>query len=106
MNHYFSFLRHCTLSLAILAFISLGIRLGAEEASAADSPVAVAMGAKVFAEACIRCHEPPEPASRDARTWRNISLHMRLFGDLSREDQQRVYAFLRQVSANANTKKN
>lgn len=63
--------------------------------SAEDATVSAAFGAKVFAENCTRCHEPPSATARDARAWRAISLHMRLFADLTREDQQRVLAFLR-----------
>lgn len=54
-----------------------------------------ALGAKVFAENCSRCHEAPDPASRDGREWRAISLHMRVFADISREEQQQVLNFLR-----------
>jgi len=64
-------------------------------AAADDQPMDIAQGAKVFAEECWRCHETPDPATRDARAWRSISLHMRVFGGLSREEQQQLLAFLR-----------
>lgn len=37
---------------------------------------------------------PPDPASRDVKTWRALSVHMRIFADLSRNEQQQVRAFL------------
>jgi hypothetical protein len=64
-------------------------------AAADDKPMDIALGAKVFAEECWRCHETPDPATRDARAWRSISLHMRVFGGLSRLEQQQLLAFLR-----------
>jgi cytochrome c len=85
-----------SLSLALVACGSL---------QAEDSMQSAAMGAKVFAENCNRCHEAPDPASRDGRTWTGISLHMRVFADLSQEDQHRVLAFLRTFDTAAIPKK-
>ena len=72
--------------------------LAAEDAApsaAAQNAVQAAMGAKVYAENCTRCHEAPDPATRDARAWRSISLHMRMFADISKQEQQELLAFLR-----------
>ena len=63
-----------------------------------------ALGAKVFAENCSRCHEAPDPAARAGRDWRAISLHMRVISDISREDQQHVLIFLRTFNTAAFTK--
>jgi hypothetical protein len=61
-------------------------------------------GARVFAENCSRCHEAPDPASRDGREWRAISMHMRVFSDISKEDQRNVLIFLRTFNTAAMTK--
>jgi hypothetical protein len=68
---------------------------GSRLAAAEDSPLDIAMGAKVFAEQCWRCHEPPDPASRDGRAWRTVSLHMRIYACIDRQEQQQLLAFLR-----------
>jgi hypothetical protein len=60
-----------------------------------DTPQNAGLGAKVFAENCARCHEAPDPASRSGREWRGITMHMRIFADISREEQQNVLIFLR-----------
>ncbi len=67
----------------------------ASAGAAADSPMDIAMGAKVYAEQCWRCHETPDPATRDGRAWRAVSLHMRVFACLTRAEQQQLAAFLR-----------
>ena len=73
--------------------------------TAADSMQEAALGAKVFADHCSRCHEAPDPASRDGRSWRAISLHMRVLGDLSAEEQHRVLLFLMTFNTAAMTMK-
>jgi mono/diheme cytochrome c family protein len=78
------------IALAILLACVLGGRVWS-----ADSMQEAALGAKVFAENCSRCHEAPDPASRDGRAWRAITMHMRVFADISREEQQQVLRFLR-----------
>jgi hypothetical protein len=70
-----------------------------------DTMQNAALGARVFAENCSRCHESPDPASRDGREWRAISLHMRVFSDISKEDQRNVLIFLRTFNTAAMTKK-
>ena len=88
-------------SLALIPSAILACAAGA--AAAADQPtqppirntaLEIAFGAKVYAENCNRCHETPDPASRDGKTWRALSVHMRIFADLSRSEQQQVRAFL------------
>ena len=69
-----------------------------------DTMQNAALGARVFAENCSRCHEAPDPASRDVREWRAISMHMRVVSDLSKEDQRNVFIFLRTFNTAAMTK--
>jgi hypothetical protein len=69
-----------------------------------DAMQNAALGARVFAENCGRCHEAPDPASRDGREWRAISMHMRIFSDISKVDQRNVLLFLRTFNTAAMTK--
>ena len=85
----------CLIAIVAMSLLST-VRLQAE-----DAPLDVAMGAKIYAENCTRCHEAPDPASRDGRAWRAVSLHMRLFADLSGPDQHQVLAFLRTANTAA-----
>lgn len=88
----------CVVFSTLPLLACLGARLDA--ATQAPPPVepdalAAALGAKVFAENCNRCHLAPSPVLHSAQGWIAISLHMRVFGDLSRTDQRRVLQFLR-----------
>jgi hypothetical protein len=87
------------IATTMILLAALGIRAYGE-----DTMQDAALGAKVFAENCSRCHEAPDPASRAGRDWRSISLHMRVISDLSREDQQKVLIFLRTFNTAAFTK--
>lgn len=59
--------------------------------AAADSEPS---GATVYAQNCTRCHQAPDPAQRNAQAWRPVALHMRVFADLTRREEQAVLAFL------------
>lgn len=60
-----------------------------------DTMKDAALGAKVFVDNCSRCHEPPDPISRNSREWRTVIMHMRVYADLSRTDEHNVLQFLR-----------
>lgn len=85
-----------TVLLATLAAAPLGAVEAGQES---------ARGAKVYAENCGRCHQIPDPASRDAKAWRPIALHMRMLADLSAEEQHVVLVFLRTYDTAAMTKR-
>jgi hypothetical protein len=84
---------------ALIASLACLIAPLAAESQAAPPPepdaMAAALGAKVFAENCGRCHNAPDPATHSRREWVAISLHMRVFADLSQDEQRRVLMFLR-----------
>lgn len=67
-------------------------------AAAVQDPADAVRGAKVLADNCARCHEAPDPASRSRSQWSAIAQHMRIFSDISQDDQRRVVAFLRMVN--------
>lgn len=83
----------------VILLAAMGIRAYGE-----DTMQDAALGAKVFAENCSRCHEAPDPAARAGRDWRAVSLHMRVISDISRVDQQHVLIFLRTFNTAAFTK--
>ena len=96
----------------VVLLLVAGATLTAADTLAASAPLPAAnptqeaaVGAKIFADHCSRCHEAPDPASRDGRSWRAISLHMRVLGDLSAEEQHRVLLFLITFNTAAMTKK-
>jgi len=78
-----------------LSALLLIVAFSASSVAAEDAPLEMALGAKVFAENCARCHEAPEPSSHDGRAWRAVSLHMRVFAYLSQDEQHQVLVFLR-----------
>jgi mono/diheme cytochrome c family protein len=77
-------------------FLSMTFALAicASTLSAEDTQLSIAMGAKTFAENCARCHETPDPSFHEGDSWRPISLHMRVFACISKEEQHQVLAFL------------
>lgn len=83
------------MSNSTLSALLLILACSAPSIAAEDAPLEMALGAKVFAENCARCHEAPEPSFRDGRAWRAVSLHMRVFAYISRDEQHQVLAFLR-----------
>jgi cytochrome c1 len=78
-----------TVSLLLAVLVQAPALLAQEDARQ------VGLGAKVYAENCNRCHEAFSPTTHDGNAWKAISLHMRLFADLSRTEQAQVLAFLR-----------
>jgi hypothetical protein len=80
--------------MARTTFIALLLVLG-RSANGDDASPSAGFGARVFAENCSRCHEPPDPASRSGQEWRAISVHMRIIADISQADQRNVLIFLR-----------
>jgi hypothetical protein len=75
----------------------------AAQQAALQEAMAMALGAKIFAEQCVRCHAAPDPLSRNRQQWNAIALHMRLFADLSRADQRSVLIFLHHVNTSGMT---
>jgi mono/diheme cytochrome c family protein len=89
---------------SVIASILFPLVLLSGRAHGDDITQNAALGARVFAENCSRCHEAPDPASRDGREWRAISMHMRVISDISKEDQRNVLIFLRTSNTAAMTK--
>ena len=54
-----------------------------------------ALGSKIYAENCARCHAIPDPGSRSKRQWVGITMHMRIFSDISHEEADNLLAFLK-----------
>ena len=70
------------------------LSFAAPSAVLAQDQAAFGRGAKVFGDNCARCHQAPSPTFKTDREWRTITLHMRVFSNLSHSETDAVLAFL------------
>jgi mono/diheme cytochrome c family protein len=77
------------LPLLSMAFVLLGT-----PPAAAQDGEAIARGAQVWSQHCVRCHTPRAAGEYTDRQWATIVLHMRARGNLTREEARVVTAFL------------
>mgnify|MGYP000182662551 CR=1 FL=1 len=77
----------------MLAVVCVLLAFPAPSVLAQDQAV-FGRGAKVFSENCARCHQAPSPTFKTDREWRTITLHMRVFANLSHLETDAVLAFL------------
>lgn len=74
------------------ALIALAAAMLAADASAQESEVS--QGASVYGRVCGRCHNPRSPLERSDNEWVIIANHMRVRGNLTRDQIRSVVAFL------------
>lgn len=65
----------------------------------AQSAAAVAEGAKLYGQNCLRCHTARSPMERTDREWVTIVNHMRARANLTRSHARALTAFLQQTNA-------
>ena len=76
------------------AILALAAALALPPALSAQSPTAVADGARVWADHCTRCHNARPSQERTDGQWLTIVLHMRARANLTRADARLVTTFL------------
>ncbi|MCF6167173.1 cytochrome c [Lutibacter sp.] len=55
-------------------------------------------GAQLWGENCIRCHNTPSPAAYNDTDWTTIEMHMRIRANLSKEQSEKVFDFIRSAN--------
>jgi len=55
-------------------------------------------GAQLWGENCIRCHNTPSPSSFNDTDWKTIELHMKVRANLSKEQSDKIFEFIRTVN--------
>ncbi|WP_456376252.1 c-type cytochrome [Lutibacter sp.] len=55
-------------------------------------------GAQLWGENCIRCHNTPSPAAYNDTDWTTIGLHMRIRANLSKEQSEKIFAFIKSAN--------
>ena len=78
----------------MLAVVCAGLSIAAPSAILAQDQAVFGRGAKVYSDNCARCHQAPSPSFKTDREWRTITLHMRVFANLSHSETDAVLAFL------------
>lgn len=51
-------------------------------------------GAQLWGENCIRCHNTPSPVDFNDAQWKTIGLHMQVRANLTKDETEKVVAFL------------
>lgn len=55
-------------------------------------------GAQLWGETCIRCHNTPSPASYNDPDWNTIKLHMKVRANLTKEQADKIFEFLKSAN--------
>ena len=55
-------------------------------------------GAQLWGENCIRCHNTPSPSSYNDTDWSTIGLHMRIRANLTDEQAEKVFEFIKSAN--------
>jgi mono/diheme cytochrome c family protein len=55
-------------------------------------------GAQLWGENCIRCHNTPSPAAYNDTDWNTIGLHMQVRANLSKEQAQKIFDFIKSAN--------
>lgn len=55
-------------------------------------------GVQLWGENCIRCHNTPSPASYNDTDWSTIGLHMQVRANLTKEDSDKIFAFIKSAN--------
>ena len=79
---------------AFTAAACVWLLFAAPSAVLAQDQATFGRGEKVFSDNCARCHQAPSPTFKTDREWRVITLHMRVFANLSHSETDAVLAFL------------
>ena len=56
------------------------------------------VGAQIWGETCIRCHNTPSPASYNDTDWETIGLHMKVRANLTEEQAKKVFEFIKSAN--------
>ena len=85
---------------ALLSMLGADLALAGPDKSAAPAPPAATgkSGAQLWAENCQRCHNLRSPASYSPAQWEVAMLHMRVRAPLTRDQHDKILAFLKSGS--------
>lgn len=56
------------------------------------------IGAQLWGENCIRCHNTPSPADYNDVDWETIGLHMKVRANLTQEETKKIIEFLQSAN--------
>lgn len=85
-----------TLLTSLAVVLALALLPGRGDAQGA---AAVAEGAKLYGQNCVRCHSARSPMERTDREWVTIVNHMRARANLTRSQARALAVFLQQTNA-------
>ncbi len=87
------FILCATAGLALLATLGL-TAAHAQQADSGADPVALARGAKAWAQNCARCHEMRNPRELRDDQWKPVVTHMRIRAGLTGAQARDILEFL------------
>lgn len=84
----------------LLLILTMGMALMLlPDPAAAQTPMDIAEGARVWADNCMRCHNARSPMERTDRQWVTIVAHMRARANLTRSEANAVSVYLQAINA-------
>ncbi len=78
----------------LAAFIGMAGMVFLTSSCAVTQAVADKTGAQLWGENCLRCHNSPSPADYSDAEWATIGMHMRIRNNLTKEETDKIVAFL------------
>lgn len=81
-------------SSPVIAAEGQGGQTGAK--NGAPDPMAIARGAKAWADNCARCHRMREPQDYRDDLWKPVVFHMRMRAGLTGQETRDILEFLKQ----------
>lgn len=90
-----------TYKIFVLVLIAAGVMLALTIVSCSTEQSAAyknRVGAQIWGETCIRCHNTPSPASYNDTDWETIGLHMKVRANLTAEQSNKVFEFIKSAN--------
>ncbi|HHL72009.1 MAG TPA: cytochrome c [Bacteroidetes bacterium] len=56
------------------------------------------LGAQLWGENCVRCHNAPNPQAFSDAQWETATMHMRVRASLTADETEKIVAFLKMAN--------
>jgi len=66
--------------------------------SCASPAIKQKVGAQLWGENCVRCHNAPTPNAFDDKEWKAIGLHMKIRANLTKDELDKILEFLQMAN--------
>ena len=90
--------------IGIIIFITIGFNLSSctstktVTSNVSDDTQNIALGAQLWSNNCIRCHNLPSPSAYNDKEWSAITNHMQKVAGLTVSDADKILAFMKSAN--------